>query len=170
MLKTFLYVFESKLFQLQVSETQLKFLSWKGFYADVTEKSSSSWLQAWLDLDVNFPSEITSLPLFTSHLVFLRCCLHSQICSPLLVEIWPSTSLSLFYRCFLAPVLPAKIPSLVLRPFPEPITVTRNRGLFIGQSWVACIPKGTDSGLCPIKTTNTEKGGSFPQEKWKNYY
>lgn len=36
-------------------------LSRKGIYADVMEKSSSYWLQAWLDLGANFPQKVLSL-------------------------------------------------------------------------------------------------------------
>lgn len=104
-----------------------------------------------------------SLSLHLSIFVSL-CCLHSQTCSPLLVQIWLPAALSvpLFNSyMFSCPVFPAKIPSLVLMSFLEPITITRKRELLIGQSWVTCTPKGTDSGLCP--TESTERG-SFPKE------
>lgn len=104
-----------------------------------------------------------SLSLHLSIFVSL-CCLHSQTCSPLLVQIWLPAALSvpLFNSyMFSCPVFPAKIPSLVLMSFLEPITITRKRELLIGQSWVTCTPKGTDSRLRP--TESTERG-SFPKE------
>lgn len=49
MVKTFLYVFESKLFHVQVTETTQIPLSKKEIYVYVTEQLRSYWLQAWLD-------------------------------------------------------------------------------------------------------------------------
>lgn len=75
----------------------------------------------------------SGLSLFLHFSVFISLCwLYSQICSPLLVEVRPPAALSLptsNLQVLSCPVLPAKISSLVLVPFPEPKAVTKKESV-----------------------------------------